>query len=304
MKNIACFDIGGTFIKYAVISENGQMLTQGKFSTPRNNAEKDIPDALVEKINELKEEYHIHSVGISSCGLIDSEKGEVILSANIPEYTGANPVKRIKEKLGLEASIENDVRCAGLGEMWQGAAKGRDNFILITLGTGIGGAIVINGRLLKGVHNLAGEIGHIITHSGGEVCGCGAVGCYERYASTSAFVRMYEERLVKAGINADGVNGEEIMKRVYAGEKLAKDVYDEFLNNIVDGLVSITHLYDPGLIIVGGGISAQGEPFFDRINKLFSKSVMSVYADHTKIVPAQLGNNAGVYGACYCALRK
>jgi glucokinase len=302
LKNVICFDVGGTSIKYAVINSEGDILFKSRFPTPDNNCSKTIPENMIIKINELRKKFEIHSVGICTAGLIDSENGVVISANNFPGYSGTRLAESIKEKTGLNTFVENDVNAAALGEMWKGAAKGNKTFVCIALGTGVGSAIVIDGKVVKGVSGAAGEIGHIIINENGERCSCGTVGCYERYASTGAFIREYSRKTLEQGLEVENIDGEEIMKRVQNGESLANEVFEEFLNHIVTGIVSITHLLDPGLIVVGGGISAQGEEFFKKLNEKFKKRAIKNYAEHTFIVQAQLKNDAGMYGACFVAL--
>ncbi|MCM0647568.1 ROK family protein [Clostridium swellfunianum] len=304
MKNIACFDVGGTFIKLAIINSNGEILYKNKFSTPLINCRKTIPEAIISQTKELLKEYEIDSLGISTAGVVDSDKGEIIsASGNLPGYTGAKLSEVISKELNINVYVENDVNSAALGEMWKGAAIGSDTFLCLTLGTGVGGAIVINNKIYKGIGSGAGELGHMILVENGEDCNCGSFGCYERYASTSAFIRMYLRGADSQGLKVENITGEEIMDKVFAKEELACKVYDEFLNHVVNGLVSLTHILDPGLIVIGGGISAQGDAFFKEINNRFQTKVMKAYASHTKIVQAKLNNDAGIYGACYIALK-
>lgn len=304
MRSIACFDIGGTFIKYALIDEEGHILFKDKFPSPRENCKETIPRVLIEKIKELKERYKLHAVGISTAGQVDSEKGEIIFATdNLPGYTGAKLSENILKGTGLIAKVENDVNAAALGEMWKGSGKDLDTFFCMTLGTGIGGAIIINRKLYKGVGKSAGEVGHIVINEGGELCTCGGQGCYERYASTSALIREYIKRTKELGLSPKHIDGEAFMKKVHEGEALAKEVYGEFINHIVTGIATITHLLDPGIIIVGGGISAQGDEFFKDLNEKLKNRVMKSYGKYTKIIPAELQNDAGIYGACFIALQ-
>lgn len=303
MKNIACFDVGGTFIKYAVINSAGEILFKDKFVSPKENCKDTIPQIIIEKTKELQNNFKIDAMGISTAGQVDSAKGEIVFaSGNLPGYTGAKLSEVIGKELNINVYVENDVNAAALGELWKGAAEGKDNFVCITLGTGVGGAIVIDRKLYKGIGGGAGELGHMITIEDGDKCNCGCVGCYERYASTSAFVRAYIREANLNEEDAKEVSGETIMQKVHAGEELACKVYDKFLNHVVTGLVSITHILDPGVIVVGGGISAQGEEFFKELNLRFKNIAMKSYAEHTDIVQAKLQNDAGIYGACYIAL--
>ncbi|RAN89079.1 glucokinase [Bacillus sp. SRB_28] len=303
-KNFACFDIGGTFIKYAIIDERGGIYEKGKIETPVKNQKVEILHHICEIIRELEKNYDIYSVGISSCGLIDSERGEVIFSANIPGYSGTKIVDYIYKATGYTAVIENDVRSACIGERWKGAGAEKENIILLTLGTGIGSGIIIDGKMLQGANGLAGEVGHMTIVHNGEECGCGGKGCYERYASTSALIRQYKKASLSQGIEIDKITGEEIIDRINNGEQLAKYVYEQFLQYVVTGLVNITHMFNPELIIIGGGIAEQGEIFLRQIQERFQQAIMDIYQKKTHIVLAALHNDAGLYGACYLALSR
>ncbi|MBL4936166.1 ROK family protein [Clostridium sp. YIM B02515] len=300
MKNIACFDIGGTFIKYGVVNETGKILYKGKFESPKTDCKNTIPRDLIKKIKEMQEKYEIHAVGISTPGNVDSKNGEIIFASdNLPGYTGAKLSESIKNETNLDCYVENDVNAAALGELWLGAGRGKDTFVCIALGTGIGGAIIINNKIYKGIGQGAGEIGHTTIDIHGEKCACGGTGCYERYGSTSALIRNYA---ALANINVSEINGEEIIDRVKKGESLAVKVYEKFINNVAIGIVNLVHLLDPGIVIIGGGISAQGKPFFDKISSRFKEMVMPSYSNYTKIVQAELRNDAGIIGAAYNAL--
>ncbi|MEY8347245.1 ROK family protein [Bacillus cereus] len=303
-KRFVCFDIGGTFIKYAMIDEQGTIYEKGKMQTPIRNQKKEILHRICETIRKLETNHAIHSVGISSCGLIDHERGEIIFSANIPGYSGTKIADYIYRETGYTAVVENDVRSACIGEMWKGAGIGKEHIVLITLGTGIGSGIIINGQMLQGANGLAGELGHMTIVHNGEECSCGGKGCYERYASTSALIRQYKEASRLQGIDIDTIAGEEIIERINNGEQLAKDVYEQFLQYVVTGLVNITHMFNPELIIIGGGIAEQGESFLKQIQERFQHEVMDIYQNKTNILLAALHNDAGVYGACYLALNR
>jgi len=304
MKNVVCFDIGGTSIKYAVINSQGEILFKDKFPTPKVNCNKTIPNKIVEKIVDLSKDFVLNSVGISTAGIIDSEKGIVVRADNFVGYSGTPLRDSLNLATGLEIFVENDVNAVALGEMWMGAAIGHKNFVCIALGTGVGGALVINGDLVRGVNGGAGEIGHTILNENGEACACGSNGCYERYASTSSLIRSYIKKSKELNIEIEYISGEDIMERYEGGEPLANKVVEEFMEHLINGIVSLTHLLDPGLIVIGGGISDQGQVYFIKLNKKLKEKVMKFYADHTSIVQAKLKNDAGLYGACYSALKR
>ncbi|WP_353097329.1 ROK family protein [Tissierella praeacuta] len=302
MKNIACFDIGGTFIKYGVLDMEGNIIFKHKFPSPVEECKKQIPLEISKRIKELLNKYDIFAVGISTAGKVDCDNGEVIFaSENLPDYTGAKLSRDIKMLTGLDCFIENDVNAAALGEYWKGAGKDIDNFVCVTLGTGIGAAIIINGKLYKGIKDGSGELGHMIINEDGEDCNCGWKGCYERYASTAALVRSYE---TIANLPSGTVTGKDIIDKVRCKDQLATEVYNKFLNHVVTGIINITHILDPGLIVIGGGISESGNLFFQEVNNIFMKLVMPSYGEYTRIVQAKLGNDAGLVGACYTVLSK
>lgn len=299
---IMCFDIGGTFIKYGVLDFEGNILCKGKTPTPLKNCRHTIPALLSELTNDFKKRFNIEAVGISTAGQVDSRKGEIIFATdNLPNYTGTKLSEQIREATGLKVYVENDVNAAALGELWRGSGKGHECFVCLTLGTGVGGAIIINGKLYKGRGGSAGELGHLIINENGEKCTCSNSGCFERYASTSSLIRSYSKF---SGIKEDEITGEIIIQRVIGGDPRAVESYNKFLDHIATGLVSITHILDPGLIIIGGGISSAGEFFFKDLNDRFKRRVMPSFARYTEIVPASLQNDAGLIGACYITLAK
>ncbi|MBL4937147.1 ROK family protein [Clostridium sp. YIM B02515] len=302
IKNVLCFDIGGTFIKYGVVTEGGRILYKDKTATPRAKCRINIPIKLSEITNVLKDKFNLEFVGICTAGQVDIDKGEVIAGGvNFEDYSGAKLSEDIYKSTGLKAFVENDVNAAALGELWMGGGKEIDSFVCITLGTGIGGAIVIDRKLYRGFGGYAGEVGHMTINLKGEECNCGFIGCFERYASTSALVKKYIEASGVSNSQKEELktNGEEVMKKVKEGDAAACTVYREYLAALVAGLVNLTHILDPGCILIGGGISAQGDLFFEEVNRLFQEKVMKPYGSYTRIIKADLDNDAGLLGAAY-----
>lgn len=303
LKYCIAFDIGGTFIKYAVIDNEGKIYDKGKFKTPGFPTNETIPEALGNMISELKEKYDFSCIGISTAGQVDVDSASIYYAVdNIPGYTGTDFRKTLGEKFNLPVFVDNDVNSAAAGEIWLGGGKDLNNFLCMTLGTGVGGAIVINRQVYRGNNYSAGEVGHFIITPDGDTCNCGKKGCYERYASTSALIRMYKEELINNNIPCEeSYDGEHIVDLYYKGDEIATKVYNKFLDYIAYGIANLTHILDPGVVIIGGGISAQGKPFFDEINSRFKKYVLGAYADRTIIKQAILINDAGVIGAAYNA---
>ncbi|WP_201716716.1 ROK family protein [Rossellomorea arthrocnemi] len=301
MSHIVCFDIGGTFIKYGVFNPKGHLLFKSKMATPTSH---EIPDVLNNKVKSLQHDFHLTAIGISSCGLVDREKGRILFSNNIQGYSGMNLGERMFSLTQLPVSVENDVKSACLGEIWQGAVKDKRNAVFLTLGTGIGCSIVMDGKIVNGSSGLAGELGHTVIVAGGKPCSCGRKGCFERYAATSAFVQDYTEEALQKGVAVENVSGETIMELVKQRNPVAMEVYERFIHYISMGLTNVIHLLNPEKIIIGGGITEGEGPFIQDINIQLRNEVMDVYGNEGTVIASSLGNDAGLYGACYLALSR
>lgn len=285
---ILAIDIGGTLIKYGLVSLNGEVLESSEIST---EAEKGIKN-LLEKIDFIKNNYKnelILGIAISGTGQINGEIGQVI-GGNpiIPGWIGTNLVRLLEEKYSLPVILENDVNCAALGEKWKGVAKSLKSFICLTIGTGIGGGIILNNKLFRGENFVAGEFGHIQIKKGK----------YEQYASTSALVKMVKERIGK------NLNGKEIFTLEKEGFQEYKDIIDEWIDNITDGLSSIIYAFNPSDIVLGGGVTKQGEHLLNRIKVSLNKKISPIFKQNLNIHFAELGNSSGMIGATYLLLKK
>lgn len=305
MNTLICFDIGGTFIKYGIIDQQGQMMYKDKALTPKQNIETLLPELIIEKVKLLQNDFKITGIGISSCGLVNHEKGEILFSNNLPGYSGMRLAEIVFKSIELPVIVENDVKSACIGEMWKGAIHGKQNVVFLTLGTGIGSSIIIDGQIVKGSHHLAGELGHTVIVANGRSCGCGRRGCYERYAATSALVNDFIEEKMKQGVILENVSGEQILQLVNENDPIASMVYKKFVSYISIGLVNIVHLLNPEAIIIGGGIAEQNDKFLKDINTEINKEMMPIYHNQDDLVfPSALGNDAGMYGACYLTLKR
>ena len=286
---ILAFDIGGTEIKYAFCDENFNLTEKKSIPTNAHEGGKRIIERIVEIIKSCN---GVDRVGISTAGQVDSVKGEIIFATDsIPGYTGTKIKEIIEAETGIPAAVENDVNSAALGEAVFGAAKGCSDFICLTYGTGIGGAIFLNGKLFTGSAFSAGEFGHIVTHAGGKECTCGGCGCYEAYASAGALVRNVAEKLGKK------MNGREIFANFDNPE--IRLLIDEWIDEIVIGLKSLVYIFNPSLIVAGGGIMNEAY-ITDEINKRMQKELMASYRN-VKIVKALMSNDANKLGAAYLA---
>lgn len=286
---IITFDIGGTNIKYALCDENFRLTDKHSIPTC---AEKG-GQFIINRVIEIIEQYdNIDRVAISTAGQVDSENGIVIYSTdNIPYYTGMMVKKIIENKTGIPTYVENDVNAAATGEAKFGSAKNVNDFICLTLGTGIGGAIYLNGKLYKGTGSSAGEFGHIITHAGGRPCTCGGEGCFEQYASSKALLMAVEK------VAGRKLNGFEVFQEENFNNPEIRHVIDSWIDEIIIGLKSLINIFNPSLIVLGGGIMNENY-IIDLIDRKIYKQLMSNYRK-VNIVKAELGNDAGLLGVAY-----
>lgn len=286
---ILAFDIGGTEIKYAFCDEKFNLTEKKSIPTNAHEGGRRIIERVVEIIKSCE---GIDRIGISTAGQVDSVKGEIIYATDsIPGYTGTKIKEIIESETGIPTAVENDVNSAAIGEAVFGAAKGYDSFICLTYGTGIGGAIYLNGRLFTGNSFSAAEFGHIVTHAGGKNCTCGGCGCYEAYASASALVNAVSEKLGKP------MNGREIFADFENPE--IRNIIDKWIDEIVVGLKSLVYIFNPSLIVAGGGIMNE-QYITDEVNKRLQNELMASFRK-VKVVKASMGNDANKLGAAYLA---
>ena len=286
--NILAIDIGGTMIKYGLVSSDGEILLTDKIET---EAEKGLENIL-NKIDNIFKRYKENNpvgIAVSGTGQINGMIGKVI-GGNpiIPNWIGTNLVKILEEKYNLPAVLENDVNCVALGEKWIGAGKDLSNFICLTIGTGIGGGIILNNQLFRGENFVAGEFGHILIKKGE----------FEQFASTTALIRLVKERTEKT------LNGKEIFDLEKKEIVEYQEVISEWIENLTDGLSSIVYCFNPANIILGGGVIEQGEPLINRIKNSLFKKIGPQFKEKLNIIQAKLGNNAGMIGASYLLLEK
>ena len=288
---ILTFDIGGAYIKYGVCNEKFQLLETHKIPT---QAEKGGQD-LIERIIGIIESYKkIDRVAVSTAGQVDSEHGIVVYSTNkIPYYTGMMVKKLIENKTKIPTFVENNVNAEAMGEAQFGAAKGFDDFICLTYGNGIGGAIYLNGALYKGAGSSAGELGHMITHAGGKQCNCGGEGCYECYASANALVSAVN-RITEKPLDAFQIFDKENFEKPEIRFEI-----DKWIDEIIIGLINIIYTFNPPLIVLGGGIMNE-DYVIDLIDRKIYNRLMDNYRK-VNIVRSRLGNDAALLGVAYQA---
>lgn len=285
---IAVLDIGGTAVKYGIW--NGRKL-YGESEQP--SEAKSGGRALMKRVCGILEGLApFDAVGISTAGQVNAETGSIIFANdNIPGYTGTKVKKILERKFGVPAAVENDVNCAALGEMFRGAGRGRKNFLMLTYGTGVGGAIVTGGTVYHGESWSAGEFGGIVVHPEDIRDGSTYSGCYELYASATALQKAAAE------IRPEMKDGREIFR--HAGEPEIRAVIDRWTDEVVYGLITLIHIFNPGAVILGGGVMSQ-EYVTARIRKIIRPKLAGGFKE-TEITGAKLGNRAGMTGAAFLA---
>ncbi len=304
-------DVGGTNVKIALVDE-GKIIYSNSVPTYAkmgyeytvNNIKQAIKDLMKETNTEAKD---IQGIGFDFPGQVDCKTGVVKLAPNIPGWVNVPIAQMIEEEFNIPTRIDNDVRCAALGELKFGAGRGCENFICITVGTGIGSGIVINGKVVRGASNAAGELGHIkLQMQGGPICGCGDTGCLEAFASGPSIVAMAQDYIrggksTKFREMAAAEGGEitpyMVAKAAEAGDPVAKRIFEIVGEYIGIGLTSVINLLNPEKVIIGGGVAEAGDLLFDPIRRTIKERAMVVAGEAVEIVPAELGNSAGVIGA-------
>lgn len=301
-----CFgvDIGGTTVKLGLFTTDGEIVDKWEIKTRTENQGEavlpDIAEALKEKLEEKKiGRDEVEGIGVGVPAPVNTE-GVVQNTANLG--WGYKEVKREMEELsGMRAEIGNDANVAALGEMWLGAGKGRKNIVMVTLGTGVGGGIIIDGKPLVGAHGAGGEIGHLcVNYEETDHCGCGNTGCLEQYASATGITRLANIRLAKddakSVLREQEVSAKTVFDAVKAGDAVAKEIAEEFGKYLGHAMANLAAVVDPSAIVIGGGVSKAGEVLIEYVEKNFKERTFFANKD-TEFVLATLGNDAGICGA-------
>lgn len=303
-KYIFGIDVGGTSVKMGLFDIAGMVIDKWEIPTRTENGGEhilpDIADSVNQKIAEkqyLKED--IAGIGLAVPGPVD---GAGVVNKAVNLGWGVTPVKEIIERLcGIPVNVGNDANVAALGEMWKGGGQGYDSLVLVTLGTGIGGGVIIDGHLVTGADGAGGEIGHMHVMDGeDEACNCGCKGCLEQYGSATGIVRLAKRSLAKTDkpsvLREEEITAKAIFDAVKDGDEAAEDIAKEFGEILGKGLAMIASVLNPAAFVVGGGVSKAGEILFDYIRPPFEKYVFPG-AKNVKFTLATLGNDAGIYGA-------
>lgn len=294
-------DLGGTNIATGLVNKTGEIILKKSIPTrPKRKPEliiKDMATNCIEILNESNISLpQVKSIGIGIPGRCQNKT--ILHACNIESLDNFNIENELKKYFNLPIYLENDANCAAFAEYLFGASKDYKNSIMVTLGTGIGGGIIIDGKIYKGFQAGAGEIGHHVIISNGEKCNCGRNGCWEAYASATALINQASIAAKKnpnSKLNTE-LNAQKIFEIADANDKTAQDVISNYIFYLAEGLTNLINILHPEIIVIGGGISVQGEKLLTPVRKQIQKNVYMKNLD-TKIVQAKLGNDAGIVGA-------
>ena len=308
-------DLGGTNIAVGVVNEKFEIVAQDSTPTLVGRPSEEIVDDIAMLCKKLCEklgiaECEVDSLGIASPGIVDDETGEVVYANNLG-FRHFPILPLLHERLAIkEMHIENDANAAAWGEAIAGAAKGSKSSVMITLGTGVGGGIIDNGKVSKGFNSAAGELGHIVIEVDGKQCTCGRRGCWETYSSATGLINMTKEKLAEC--EAEGratlmteqvakrgkVNGRTAFDGLRDGDSAAKEVVDKYIKYLASGVASLINIFQPEVLSIGGGISNEGQYLLDLlVPQVRSQTYGNGFVPATEIRIAQLRNDAGIIGA-------
>jgi glucokinase len=308
-------DIGGTKVAGGVVDESGTILARARVDTPARDAA-GAEDSIVSVVEQLREGFDIEAVGLGAAGFVDATRSRVYFAPNLPDWHNEPVRDDVSRRVGLPVVVENDANAAAWGEHRFGAGREEEHVVCVTIGTGIGGGMIIDGALYRGRYGVSGEIGHMQVAADGRLCGCGQRGCWEQYASGNALVREARERAAESRAEAatllrlgDGtpeeITGRHVTEAAGKGDPVALAAFATIGQWLGQGLADLAAILDPGLFVLGGGVSDAGKLLVDPARVAFE----SLLTGHrvrpaAKIVPAELGNDAGLVGAADLARRR
>ncbi len=309
-------DFGGTNVRIGLVTPEGQILKKIQYPTDSFKGSWAMMETLASRLEDVirevaNSELSCIRIGIAIAGPIDRRRGVLISPPNLPELNGFPIRDFFQKRISHPIAIENDANAFTLGEGWKGAARGCSHYCGITLGTGVGGGVVVSGRILLGADGMAGEVGHMVLNPEGPKCGCGGRGCLEVYASGKGIKRMALEAV--EGSEGEGtllrqkiehlqeITSEDVFKAAQDGDKLAQKVFHEMGRYLGLGLVNLTNLFNPERIVIGGKVSRAWNYFIQSARDVLFEGAMKGQRERVEIVRAACGDDAGILGAAYAA---
>lgn len=311
MKWTAALDVGGTSIKGALISKEGEIGETLSCPTAPERGEKAMLNDMAELVIKMAKGAGIAvkdlcGLGIGLPGCISAD-GRTLVFANNLHLAHSEVAKLLEKELYIPVFLDNDANCAALAEQRLGGAKDHENALLLTLGTGVGGGIIVGGKLLAGTYSSPGELGHMVIHKGGEPCTCGRFGCLETYASATALIRETRKAMRENNHSLlweqakilDEVDGKTVFDAAEKGDKTAQRVLQEYTENLAEGIGNLVNIFRPSVVLIGGGICAAGDALFVPLREAVKPKCYAseVGVKVPEILPAMLGNKAGLIGA-------
>lgn len=312
MYNIG-IDLGGTNIKVGLVNEKYEIVAKASAPTdlprPAESIVKSIVDTTWKVLNEAKVTIgEVQSIGIGTPGVANRNSGTVLYSSNL-DFKNTDLRALIKKYLDKPVYVENDANAAAFGEVLAGAGKGFKDVVVVTLGTGVGGGIIIDGKIYTGFNFCGAELGHTVIEFGGRQCSCGRKGCFEAYSSATALINMTKESMEAhkdskmweiAGGSLDGVDGKTAFDGMRAGDAAAKDVVNMYIEYLGCGLTNVVNTFQPEMLLIGGGICKEGENLTKPLNEIIRRDSYCIDAERiTKLDICKLGNDAGIIGAAF-----
>jgi glucokinase len=303
-------DLGGTNMRTALLRPDGTILDRHKEDTHSTDGWRSVVSRLAENIERLQKTaigkgFILAAAGVGAPGVIKMDKGIVVKSPNFPDWNNLPLKEELEKAVHIPVFVENDANAAALGEQWRGAGRGINSMIHLTLGTGVGGGIVLNNKIWQGADGMAGEIGHMTLIPDGRPCGCGNTGCLEMYASARGILQSYREAFEAAGTKPSAeITSEQIYQAARNGETAARRVMQEMGRMLGIGIANLINIFNPQMIVLGGGVKDAWPLFIDAVHEEIMRRAFRVPAERTKIVPSLLGDDAGMVGAAAVALQK
>lgn len=315
MKYYIGIDLGGTNIVAGVVNENYEIISKAKTPTNRPRSAEEICKDMAKMALEAVEKAglkvsDIQSVGVGAPGSVNSDTGVISYSNNL-DFHNAPVADYIRKDIDLPVYVENDANAAAYGEFVAGSAKGTKDAVCITLGTGVGGGIIIGGKIYSGFNYAGAELGHTVIEVDGVQCSCGRKGCFEVYSSATGLIRMTKEAMdadtdsKMHEMMGDHVSGRLAFEAMRAGDATAKSVVDKYIKYLAAGIANTINIFQPEVLCIGGGVCNEGDALLVPLKELISKEIYTrASEDNTKIVIASLGNDAGIIGAAFLGLQK
>jgi glucokinase len=308
-------DVGGTKVAAGVVDVSGRVLAQTRRDTAARDADATL-DAIVDAVKELAATHPVEAVGLAAAGFVDENRATMLFSANLPAWRGEPLRDELTAALDLPVVVENDANAAAWGESLYGAGSGEDHIVCITVGTGIGGGLVIGGELYRGRFGVGAEYGHVRVEPNGRPCGCGNRGCWEQYASGNALVREARWRAAEyradAGIllslgdgEPEGIQGRHVTEAALRGDPVAIASFEAVARWLGQGMADLAAILDPGLFIIGGGVSDAGDLLIAPAREAYAQTLTGHgHRPLAEVRRAQLGNAAGIVGVADLARRR